>query len=351
MMMSAALRKTAIITGVTGQDGAYLAKYLLGLGYRVIGAVRRASTLNHWRLTELGLIGAKHFELVDYDLSDAASAIRLIADHQPDELYNLAAQSFVSVSFQQPLATADMTGLGALRLLEAVRIAKPDTRFYQASTSEMFGKVAEPLQSETTAFYPRSPYAFTKLMAHWATVNYRESYGLFAASGILFNHESPLRGREFVTRKISDHVARVYHGAHEPLELGCLDARRDWGFAGEYIIGMHAMLQHKVADTFVLATGRTATVRQFVELAFEAIGTRLEWEGAGADECARDVRSGAVCVRVNSRLYRPAEVDLLQGDASKAARELGWQARMPLEELCEVMVRSDIERNHRGISF
>lgn len=349
--MLAAARKTAIITGVTGQDGAYLAQYLLRLGYRVVGAVRRTSTVNHWRLVELGLLGAAGFELADYDLGDAMSAIRLISEHQPDELYNLAAQSFVSVSFQQPLATADMTGIGALRLLEAVRIVKPDTRFYQASTSEMFGKVSEPLQSETTSFYPRSPYAFTKLMAHWATVNYRESYGLFAASGILFNHESPLRGKEFVTRKIADHVARVYLGESAPLELGSLDACRDWGFAREYVTGMHAMMQQEIADTFVLATGRTATVRHFVELAYAAIGIRLVWEDEGVDEQARDARTGAVYVRVNPRLYRPAEVDLLCGDASKAARELKWRAETSLEHLCDIMVKADIERNCLGRSF
>lgn len=350
-MPAASAPKTAIITGVTGQDGAYLAQYLLGLGYRVVGAVRRTSTENFWRLSELGVLGAERFELVDFDLGDTASAIRLVADHRPDELYNLAAQSFVSASFQQPLATADMTGLGALRLLEAVRIAAPQTRFYQASTSEMFGKVAATPQNEATPFYPRSPYAFAKLMAHWATVNYRESYGLFAASGILFNHESPLRGREFVTRKIAGHVARVSLGETAPLELGALDARRDWGFAREYVAGMHAMLAHAAPDTFVLATGRTASVRRFVELAHAAVGIRLEWEGEGTAELARDAATGAVRVRVNPRFYRPAEVDVLQGDATRAHRELGWQARTSLEELCDIMVKADIERARRGSLF
>ncbi|MGV6875403.1 GDP-mannose 4,6-dehydratase [Pseudochelatococcus sp. B33] len=350
-MSAASASKTAIITGVTGQDGAYLAQYLLGLGYRVVGAVRRTSTENFWRLSELGVLGAERFELVDFDLGDTGSAIRLVSDHRPDELYNLAAQSFVSVSFQQPLATTDMTGLGALRLLEAVRIAKPDTRFYQASTSEMFGKVAATPQNETTPFHPRSPYAFAKLMAHWAAVNYRESYGLFAASGILFNHESPLRGREFVTRKIASHVARASLGETAPLELGSLDARRDWGYAREYVVGMHAMLTHTEPETFVLATGRTASVRRFVELAHAAVGIALAWEGEGVDEHARDAATGAVRVRVNPRFYRPAEVDVLQGDASRAQQQLGWQAQTSLEGLCEIMVRADIDRVRRGQVF
>ncbi|MGI6245075.1 MAG: GDP-mannose 4,6-dehydratase [Pseudochelatococcus sp.] len=344
-------RKTAIITGVTGQDGAYLAQYLLEQGYRVVGAVRRTSSVNHWRLAELGLLGNPGLELVDFDLGDATSAIRLVADHRPDEIYNLAAQSFVSVSFQQPLATADMTALGALRLLEAVRIVKPDTRFYQASTSEMFGKAQTPRQSETTPFYPRSPYAFAKLMAHWATVNYRESYGLFAVSGILFNHESPLRGKEFVTRKIADHVARVSLGDSAPLELGALDAQRDWGYAREYVVGMHAMLQCERPDTFVLATGRSSSVRRFAELAYGIIGVALVWEGEGEGEQARDARTGEVRVRVNPRLYRPAEVDVLLGDSAKAERELGWRAQTGLERLCQLMVEADIRRNRQGLSF
>ncbi|MFD2250731.1 GDPmannose 4,6-dehydratase [Pseudochelatococcus lubricantis] len=350
-MAAASSAKTAIITGVTGQDGAYLAQYLLERGYRVVGAVRRTSSVNHWRLAELGLLDRASLELVDFDLGDATSAIRLVAEHQPDEIYNLAAQSFVSVSFKQPLATADMTGLGALRLLEAVRIVKPDTRFYQASTSEMFGKAQTPRQSETTPFYPRSPYAFAKLMAHWATVNYRESYGIFAVSGILFNHESPLRGKEFVTRKIADHVARVSLGETAPLELGALDAQRDWGYAREYVAGMHAMLRHERPDTFVLATGRTSSVRRFVELAYGVIGLPLVWEGEGARELARDAHTGAVRVRVNPRFYRPAEVDLLLGDSGKAERELGWHAQTGLETLCEIMVKADIERNRQGRSF
>lgn len=349
--------KTAIITGVTGQDGAYLARHLLAHGYKVVGAVRRTSTVNYWRLEELGLADVAgrpltdRFTLVDFDLGDTASAIRLVAEHKPDEIYNLAAQSFVSVSFQQPLATADMTALGAVRLLEAVRIIKPDTRFYQASTSEMFGKVQQTPQSEATPFYPRSPYAFAKLMAHWATINYREGYSIFATSGILFNHESPLRGREFVTRKITDHVARVVAGSDAPLELGTLDARRDWGHARDYIEGMYAMMQHGVPDTFVLATGQTWTVRHFTDLAHAVAGIRLVWEGEGVDEAARDAATGAVRVRVNPRYFRPAEVDVLIGDAGKARSELGWQAQVQLEDLCEDMVKADIERVRSGRSF
>lgn len=350
-MSASSASKTAIITGVTGQDGAYLAQHLLSLGYRVVGAVRRTSTENFWRLAELGVLGAPGFEIVDFDLGDQGSAIRLVAEHRPDELYNLAAQSFVSVSFQQPLATADMTGLGALRLLEAVRIAGPETRFYQASTSEMFGKVTVAPQNESTPFHPRSPYAFAKLMAHWATVNYRESYGIFASSGILFNHESPLRGREFVTRKIASHVARVSLGETAPLELGSLDSLRDWGFAREYVVGMQAMLSHAEPETFVLATGRTASVRSFVELAHAVVGIRLEWEGEGVTEQARDAATGELRVRVNPRFYRPAEVELLQGDASRALHELGWKATTSLEGLCEIMVKADIERARKGQIF
>ena len=269
----------------------------------------------------------------------------------PDEVYNLAAQSFVAVSFEQPLATANITGLGAVHLLEAIRIVNPKIRFYQASTSEMFGKVQAVPQAEDTPFYPRSPYGVAKLYAHWMTVNYRESYDLFAASGILFNHESPLRGREFVTRKITDAVAKILHGKLDVLELGNLDARRDWGYARDYVDGMWRMLQTNKPDTFVLATNRTETVRDFVNMAFKAAGIRLRWSGTGDAESGRCSESGKLLVRVNPRFYRPAEVELLIGDASKARRELGWEAGTALEPLCKMMVEADILRSERGVSY
>lgn len=332
---------TALITGVTGQDGAYLSRLLLDKGYRVVGTSRRTSGTNTLRLEALGVLADPRFELVGFDLIDPTNAIHLVAKYAPDEVYNLAAQSFVGVSFEQPLATAQMTGLGALGLLEAIRVMKPDARFYQASSSEMFGKVQAVPQNEDTPFYPRSPYAVAKLFAHWTTVNYREAHGLFAASGILFNHESPQRGLDFVTRKITHAVARMALGNGALIELGNLDAKRDWGYAAEYVEGMWRMLQHDVADSFVLATGRTASVRDFATMSFAAIGVDLEWSGAEACEEARDRRNGAVVLKVNPRFYRPAEVDLLIGDAGKARRDLGWKAETTLEDLCEMMVRAD----------
>ncbi len=343
--------KTAVITGITGQDGAYLAQLLLDKGYEVIGTFRRTSSVNFWRIAELGIDGHERLRLVEYDLTDAGAAVRLLQQYRPAELYNLAAQSFVGVSFEQPAATAQITGVGALHLLEAIRVVDPSIRFYQASTSEMFGKVQAVPQNETTPFYPRSPYGVAKLYAHWMTVNFRESYGLFAASGILFNHESPLRGREFVTRKITDAMARLRLERLDVLELGNLDAQRDWGFAGEYVEGMWRMLQAAQADTWVLATGRTTSVRDFVTQAARAVDFDLVWEGEGVNEVGRERTSGRVLVRVNPRFYRPAEVDLLIGDASKAARELGWQPVMCLEELCRTMVEADLRRVERGISF
>ncbi len=343
--------KTAVITGITGQDGAYLAQLLLDKGYEVIGTFRRTSSVNFWRIAELGIDGHERLRLVEYDLTDAGAAVRLLQQYRPVELYNLAAQSFVGVSFEQPAATAQITGVGALHLLEAIRVVDPSIRFYQASTSEMFGKVQAVPQNETTPFYPRSPYGVAKLYAHWMTVNFRESYGLFAASGILFNHESPLRGREFVTRKITDAMARLRLERLDVLELGNLDAQRDWGFAGEYVEGMWRMLQAAQADTWVLATGRTTSVRDFVTQAARAVDFDLVWEGEGVNEVGRERTGGRVLVRVNPRFYRPAEVDLLIGDASKAARELGWQPVMRLEELCRTMVEADLRRVERGVSF
>lgn len=345
------MQKTALITGVTGQDGAYLTQLLLDKGYSVYGAYRRTSSVNFWRLHELGLETHPRLHLVEYDLTDQGATIALVQKVQPDEIYNLAAQSFVGVSFEQPATTAHITGIGALHLLEAVRLVNPKIRFYQASTSEMFGKVQAVPQSEDTPFYPRSPYGVAKLYAHWMTVNYRESYGIFGSSGILFNHESPLRGREFVTRKITDAVARIHLGQQEVLELGNLDAKRDWGYAQEYVEGMWRILQAEQPDTFVLATGRTETVRDFVRMAFLAVGTTLDFRGAGDAEVAVDSASGKTLVRVNPRFYRPAEVELLIGDPSKARAQLGWQATTSLEALCQMMVEADLRRVTNGFSF
>ena len=343
--------RTAVVTGITGQDGAYLAALLLDKGYRVIGTYRRSSSVNFWRLAALGLLERPGLELVEYDLTDPGAALRLLAEHRPQEVYNLAAQSFVGVSFQQPVTTAQITALGPLHLLEAIRLVDPDIRFYQASTSEMFGKAQAVPQNETTPFYPRSPYGVAKLYAHWTTVNYRESYGLFAVSGILFNHESPLRGREFVTRKVTDGLARLRLGRLEVLELGNLDARRDWGYAPEYVEGMWRMLQAERPDDWVLASGRTLSVREFVTLAAQAADFDLLWEGEGPQEVGVDRHSGRVLVRINPQFYRPAEVDLLIGDASKAALELGWQARTPAARLCELMVAADLERVAADAAF
>ncbi len=345
------MQKTALITGVTGQDGAYLSQLLLDKGYTVYGAYRRTSSVNFWRLRDLGLESHPRLHLIEYDLTDQGASIALVQKVQPDEIYNLAAQSFVGVSFEQPATTAHITGVGALHLLEAVRLINPKIRFYQASTSEMFGKVQAVPQSEDTPFYPRSPYGVAKLYAHWMTVNYRESYGIFGSSGILFNHESPLRGREFVTRKITDAVARIQLGQLDVLELGNLDAKRDWGYAREYVEGMWRILQAGHPDTYVLATGRTETVRDFVRMAFQAVGITLDFRGAGDTEVAVDTATGATRVRVNPRYYRPAEVELLIGDPAKARAQLGWHASTSLETLCQMMVEADLRRVAAGFSF
>ena len=342
--------KTALITGITGQDGAYLAEHLLGLGYRVVGTFRRTSSVNFWRLAELGVEKHERLELVEHDLTDAGSSVRLLDEHEPQEVYNLAAQSFVAVSFKQPVTTAEITAIGTLNMLEAIRVCNPKIRFYQASSSEMYGKVAATPQDEQTRFHPRSPYAIAKLFAHWATVNYREAYGIFGVSGILFNHESPLRGLEFVTRKISDGVARIRLGQLETLELGNLGAVRDWGFAREYVEGMHLMMQHRVPDTFVLATGKNCSVRKFVEAAFSAGGIGLEWRGKGVEEQGIEARSGKVRVKVNPQFFRPAEVETLLGDAAKAKAELGWAPKVPVETLARMMVEADLRRRRRGAS-
>lgn len=336
--------KKAVVTGITGQDGAYLAQHLLNEGYKVYGTMRRLSSMNLWRIQDLGIENDPNLELVDFDLTDEAGAIRLIDRCEPDEVYNLAAQSFVGVSFEQPVTTANITGLGATNLLEAIRMVNPKIRFYQASTSEMFGKVQEIPQTEKTPFWPRSPYGVAKLYAHWITINYRESYDIFGSCGILFNHESPLRGLEFVTRKITHAVAMIKQGKQDVLELGNLDAKRDWGFAGDYVKGMHLMLQAEQPDVYVLATNVTTPVRDFVMMAFAAVGITIEFKGQGVNEVGIDVATGKEVVRVNPKFYRPAEVDLLIGDPAKAVRELGWEPKVQLNELCEMMVQADMKR-------
>lgn len=343
--------KKALITGITGQDGAYLAELLLEKGYEVTGTYRRTSSVNFWRIEELGIAAHPRLKLVEYDLTDLGSSIRLLQNAVPDEVYNLAAQSFVGVSFEQPVTTAEITGIGPVNLLEAIRIVNPKIRFYQASTSEMFGKVQAIPQKEDTPFYPRSPYGVAKLYAHWMTVNYRESYGIFGSSGILFNHESPLRGREFVTRKITDAVAKIKLGKLDVLELGNLDAKRDWGYAKEYVEGMWRILQADQPGTYVLATNRTETVRDFVTMAFKAIDVAIEWQGTADHETGRCKRTGKVLVKVSPKFYRPAEVELLIGDPSKAVTELGWKPQTTLEQLCQMMVEADLRRNAAGFSF
>jgi GDPmannose 4,6-dehydratase len=343
--------KTAVITGVTGQDGAYLAELLLDKGYKVFGAYRRAASTNFWRMDELGITSHPNLKLVDFDLTDLGSCIRLLQAAQPDEIYNLAAQSFVGMSFDQPAATAAITGIGALHLLEAIRIVDPKIRFYQASTSEMFGQAQAVPQNEATPFYPRSPYGVAKLYAHWMTVNYRESYGIFGCSGILFNHESPLRGLEFVTRKITSGLARLKRGKLDVLTLGNLDAKRDWGFAGDYVEGMWRMLQADEPDTFVLATNRTETVRDFLRMAAASAGFDLIFEGSAEEETAIDKNSGKIVAKVDPALCRPAEVDLLIGDPSKAGSVLGWTPIVTLEQLCQSMVEADLRRVDQGWMF
>lgn len=319
------MNKTALITGVTGQDGAYLTKLLLEKGYNVCGLVARRSSDTQWRLRELGVAGDVRF--IDGDMADVASLYGAVSTAQPDEVYNLAAQSFVGSSWQQPLLTGNVGGLGVAALLEAIRQIKPDARFYQASTSEMFGLVQAEHQSEQTPFYPRSPYGVAKLYGHWITVNYRESFGLHASSGILFNHESPLRGIEFVTRKVTDGVARIKHGKQRELRLGNIDAKRDWGFAADYVEAMWMMLQQEKPDDYVIATGVTTSIRDMCRIAFEHVGLNYEDHVVIAPE-----------------FFRPAEVDVLLGDATKAHRQLGWKPKTSLQELICKMVDADLAR-------
>lgn len=344
-------QKVAVITGVTGQDGAYLSRLLLEKGYRVHGTYRRTSSVNFWRLRELGILNHPNLVLEAHDLTDLSSTIRLLDKSEAQEVYNMAAQSFVGVSFEQPITTAEITGLGPVNILEAIRIVNPSARFYQASTSEMFGKVQEVPQTEATPFYPRSPYGVAKLYAHWMSVNYRESYNMFVSSGILFNHESPLRGKEFVTRKITDGLAKIKLGKLDTLELGNLDAQRDWGHAADYVTGMWKMLQAQVADTYVLATNRTESVRTFIGLAAQSAEIDLVWEGTGLDERGINSANGNVIVCINPKFYRPAEVDVLIGDYTKAKTELAWSPEIDLELLCAEMIDADLRRNDGGDSF
>ena len=346
--------KTALISGITGQDGAYLASFLLRKGYAVHGVKRRSSLFNTARID--GLYEDlheedPHFFLHYGDLTDASNLIRIIQQVQPDEIYNLAAQSHVKVSFETPEYTANSDALGTLRLLEAIRILglEDHTRFYQASTSELFGKVRETPQSETTPFYPRSPYAAAKLYAYWITVNYREAYGIFASNGILFNHESELRGETFVTRKITRAAARIALGLQDRTWLGNLDAKRDWGHAEDYVEAMWRILQHDRPDDFVVATGETHSVREFASLAFREVGLELEWHGKGLDEKGVEAGTGRVLVEVDPRYFRPTEVELLLGDPSKAERELGWKRRVSFEDLVRRMVRYDMELFRKDI--
>jgi GDPmannose 4,6-dehydratase len=346
--------KKALVTGITGQDGAYLAEFLLRKGYEVHGIKRRASSFNTDRIDhvyqdphEAGVRLTLHYG----DLADTSNLVRIVQQVRPDEVYNLGAQSHVQVSFEVPEYTADVVGIGTLRMLEAIRILglEKTTRFYQASTSELFGKVAEIPQRETTPFYPRSPYACAKLYAYWIVVNYRESYGMYACNGILFNHESPIRGETFATRKVTRAAARIKLGLQDTLYMGNLDAKRDWGFAGDYVQLMWLILQQQTPQDFVVATGRTTTVRDFVTMAFSRAGMELDWSGTGVDERAIERAQGRTVVRVDPRYFRPAEVDLLVGDSSKAFRELGWKPQMALPELVALMVDADLEQARREL--
>jgi GDPmannose 4,6-dehydratase len=336
------MSKTAFITGITGQDGAYLAELLLKKGYKVFGGYRRTSSPNFWRIEELKI--QNDIELMEVDILDTGNLIRTFDKIKPEEVYNLAAQSFVAVSFEKPVLTGEITAIGVTRVLEAIRIVNPKIRFYQASSSEMFGLVQEIPQKESTPFYPKSPYATAKLYGHWLTINYRESYNIFGCSGILFNHESPLRGIEFVTRKVSDAIARIKLGKLECFEIGNMDAKRDWGYAKEYVEGMWLMLQQPKPKDYVLATNENHSVREFIEYAFNYVGISIEWKGSGVNETGIDSKSGKTVVKINPKFFRPGEVDQLLGDYSLAKKELGWEPKVKFKELVEIMVQRDLER-------
>ncbi len=341
------MAKRALITGITGQDGAYLSQLLLAKGYEVFGAVRRTASINTWRLSELGI--EKDIQFLDFDLLEFSNILRVIEKTAPDEIYNLAAQSFVGTSFEQPIYTGEVDGLAVTRILEAIRLhAKDGIRYYQASTSEMFGKVQETPQRETTPFYPRSPYGVAKVYGHWITVNYREAHGIHASSGILFNHESPMRGTEFVTRKITLGLARIKCGDADKLRLGNLDAKRDWGFAGDYVEGMWQMLQQPQPDDYVLATGETHAVEEFVDLAARSIDMDIEWQGEGPHRVGIELKSGRPIVVVDPAFFRPAEVDLLLGDPRKATEQLGWHRKVSFAQLVEDMAIKDLDRLRSG---
>ncbi|SDR47108.1 GDP-mannose 4,6-dehydratase [Pseudovibrio sp. Tun.PSC04-5.I4] len=354
------MTKTALITGVTGQDGAYLTELLLSKGYTVHGVKRRSSSFNTSRIDHLYVDpheGEAKFRLHYGDVTDSTNLIRLVQETQPDEIYNLAAQSHVQVSFDTPEYTANADGIGTLRLLEAIRILKmtDKVRFYQASTSELYGKVQEVPQSETTPFYPRSPYAAAKLYSYWITVNYREAYGMHASNGILFNHESPLRGETFVTRKITRAVAAIHHGTQQCLYLGNIDAKRDWGHAKDYVEGMWRILQQDTSDDYVLATGETHSVREFVELAFAKVAITIKWQGEGVEETGINVESGETLVRIDPRYFRPTEVELLLGDPTKAYKVLGWKHTTAFKQLVDDMMEADLRdvtshQNDDGLS-
>ncbi len=331
--------KKALITGVTGQDGSYLAELLLDKGYEVYGIMRRKSVVDYGNVEHI----KDKIRFIYADMTDLVSLVNAMRVSEADEVYNLAAQSFVATSWEQPLATAQIDALGVTNMLEAIRMVKPSCRFYQASTSEMFGLVQETPQRETTPFYPRSPYGVAKVYGHWITKNYRESYGLYACSGILFNHESERRGKEFVTRKITDSVARIKLGIQDHIELGNMDSKRDWGHSKDYVYAMWLMLQQDHADDYVIATNETRTVREFVEIAFAKAGIELEWSGKGIDEVGKNKSDGKTLVKVNKEFFRPAEVEILLGDPSKAEKELGWKREICFNELVERMVKNDME--------
>lgn len=336
------MTKKALITGITGQDGAYLAKHLLENEYEVCGGYRRSSGVQMWRLEELGI--KKEIQLVPLDLLELSNIFRVVESYQPDEIYNLAAQSFVGLSFEHPIVTAEVDAIGTLRLLEAARAMVPEAKFYQASSSEMFGNSSSQVQNEGTHFSPRSPYGTSKAFSHWSTVNYREAYGMFAVSGILFNHESPLRGEEFVTRKITMAAARIRDDLQNKLILGNPDVKRDWGYAGDYVKAIYKMMQSDTPDTFVISTGVNHSVREFAEIAFKVAGMELEWEGEGLDAKGIDKRSGKVLAEISPEFYRPAEINSLRGDSSKAQKMLGWKPATSFQQLVEMMVEADIRR-------
>ncbi len=339
--------KHALITGITGQDGSYLAELLLDKGYEVYGLMRRKSVVDYGNVDHI----KDKIHFIYADMTDQTSLIHAMTISQADEVYNLAAQSFVATSWEQPLATAEIDAIGVTNMLEAIRVVKPEAHFYQASTSEMFGLVQAIPQCETTPFYPRSPYGVAKLYGHWITKNYRESYNLFACSGILFNHESERRGKEFVTRKITNAVARIKQGVQDCVELGNLDSKRDWGHSKDYVHAMWLMLQQDTPDDYVIATNETRTVREFVDTAFACAGIEIEWSGKGVNETGTDKATGKVVVKVNSEFFRPAEVDILLGDPSKAEKTLGWKREIPFQELVSRMVKNDMELVAKEIAF